>query len=1113
MKKIWISEGGLLFNSLRKPPLSMRLSLAILFVGLLQVSASTYSQNTPLTLKLENASIKQLFNNIKEHSEFTFVYNDDDIENLGKISVNVSKSTVEEILDHCLAGTGMTFEVRDKVIIIVPKEEEESIPEKPEEISQERLITGKVTDENGNPLPGVSIQAKGTGKGTITDAEGNYTIEISDVVKTLIFSFVGMVKQEVEVFDQTTINIVMLVDAIGMEEVVTVGYGTQKKIHLTGAVGLMNSDDLEKRTATDVRQALQGNIPGLTIIDRGGPPGSEWIDFKIRGVGTIGNAQPLVLVDGIQQSLSSVDSDDIESISVLKDASSAAIYGARAANGVVLITTKRANKKELLIEYDGYYGLQKPALRQDFLDAREYLELINESLINAGQSPRYSADYINRTVQGDDPNYPYTDGWNELIGFGDTHDHSIRFMNGGEKTNTYFSMNYVDQTGILQKANQKRYIFTLNNTFHLSEKIKLYTDVKLLSKNYQSPRDYGIGWALGDPLVTYKYPNGLYGFNTKNGISPLAHLEASGDNKQSVLNISPQFKLEYNIFEGLKLEAFAGYLLDVTKRSVFTPSAEFPDPNNPEDILLKWEPSSISEGRGETIEQTYRFIFDYKRSLNNHNIGILGGYEQIENNWSDVYAYREKLYNNNFRQLSLGDPATSTNSSGAADWALRSYFGRVTYNFGGKYLVESSLRYDGSSRFAEGNKWGIFPAASVGWVLSKESFMESINGLNLLKLRASYGSLGNQNIGLFKYVSSVSSGWDYTFGGALVPGYNSSVYANTDITWEETTTLNLGADFILLAFGGNIDATFDWYNKTTDDILLTLPIPRIVGLWPSETNAGIVKNQGWEFSLFFRNYSGELGYKLGLNLSDVKNVVVDLAGLSPIISSYTILQEGYPIWAAYGWQSDGLFVDQDEIDSSPRQPNSANIKPGDIKFVDRDGNGVVDDEDRYVMGSNIPRYEIGFNMQFEFKGFDLVAFFQGALKSQIYLKGGVNDGPQFQNAATIRFSDRWTPDDPNPDAAMPRITANQNYNNTYNNDFWLRDAKYLRLKNIQLGYNLPKGLINKIGVRQLRMFISGTNVFTITPLEAGLDPEIDNGWSAGGYPTLSTYSIGMNIKF
>jgi TonB-linked SusC/RagA family outer membrane protein len=1053
--------------------------------------------------------VDEVFSIIQKQTKYRFIYPQDMFANVPNVQLKKGVIQVSKLLDQSLAGSNVNFKLSDdNTIVIKENRKTETLKSS---VVQQHQVSGTITDQAGLTLPSANIMEKGTNNGVQSDLEGKFKINVQSSNAILVVSFLGFVTKEIAVNNQTIVDVVLQENPTSLDDVVVVGYGTQNKSKITGAVGVITAKDLEKRTVTDVRQALQGSIPGLTIIDRGGAPGSEGFDLKIRGVGTIGNSEALVLIDGVERSMSNLDSDDVESISVLKDAVTAAIYGARAANGVVLITTKRATKKGLKIDYNGYFGLQQPSQRQEFLGARDYLELINESLVNNGRPIRFSEDYIQRTEAGNDSNYPYTDLWNKIVGQGSAQDHSIRLLSGGEKSNTYASINYLDQVGLLGNfATHKRFIFNLNNTFNISEKLKFSTDFTYVNKDFEAPNDYGIGWALGDPLVTLKYNNGLYGFNTKNDVSPLARLEQSGSNKQSVLDLSTRFKLEYKIVKDLKLTGFVGYINNLSSGKSFRPFVEFPDPRNPEVILTTWTPSSVQENRNETNEMTVRFLLDYKLSANKNNLDLLAGFEQIENKWNGIDTFRDKLYSNDFPQISFGDPASATNNGGAAEWGLRSYFGRLAYNYNEKYFLESTVRYDGSSRFAEGNKWGVFPAFSLGWAVSKENFMKSFEKLKNFKIRGSYGTLGNQNIGLFRYASIVYPGFNYAFGNQLVSGYNTNNYANKDISWESTTTLNIGTDLSFSLLGGSVDINFDWFRRETDDVLLSLPIPMIVGLSPSETNAGKVKNQGWEFFMSYKNYTHDLGYKIGFNLSDVKNEVVDLAGLNPIIGGNYVLKEGYPIWAPFGWQSNGLFVDQADIDASPKQPNSANVKPGDIKFVDRNNDGVVNDDDRYVMDSSFPRFTFGLNTEFTYKGFDLVAFFQGTPLAHVYLTGSVNDGPQFQNAATTRFLDRWSPSNPNPNASMPRITADNNYNNTFANDFWLRDAKYVRLKNLQIGYNFKEAILNKIGTSALRIFVAGTNIFTLSNIESGLDPE--SGYGAS-YPTLSTYTIGLDIKF
>lgn len=1090
-----------------------RLLFIIMRTFLFLLCATFFSFTTENTFSQEKVTIDadkmvpvdEVFNIIQKQTKYRFLYPQDLFVNMPNVQLKKGVILVSKLLEQSLSGTNVNFKLSENYTIVI--KENSKIDDLTVIIVQQHQVSGTITDQANLPLPGANIIEKGTTNGTQSDLDGKYKITLKNKNSILVVSFLGFVTKEIAVNNQTIVNVVLQENAASLDEIVVVGYGTQNRSKITGAVGTLTAKDLEKRTVTDVRQALQGTIAGVTVVDRGGAPGREGFQFNIRGLGTIGNASALVLVDGVERDMANLDADNIESISVLKDAASASIYGARAANGVVLITTKRATKKGLKIEYDGYYSVQGPSQKQEFLGARDYLELINESLVNNGRAPRFSEDYISRTEAGNDSNYPYTDVWNKIIGLGSTNDHSLRFYNGGDVSNTFVSLNYLNQEGLLGMDYNKRLTFDLNNTFNISEKFKLSTDISYVIRNSNAPRDYGIGWGLGDPIVTLKYNNGLYGFDTKNNASALAHLEQSGYDDQSITNLSTRFKAEYNIVKDFKITGFAGYTSNFWDNTNFKPFVEFPDPRNPENIFLTWTPSSLNENRAETKELTLRLLLNYKLAVKKHNIEILGGFEQIENKWSGIEAYRQSLYSNQNQILSLGDPLTSTNNGGVADWSLRSFFGRVSYNFDEKYFLESTLRNDGSSRFAIGNKWGLFPSISLGWMVSKEGFMKSFEKLSNFKIRGSYGTLGNQNIGLFRYTANVFSGYDYTFGGVLASGYNTSYYANEDITWEKSTTLNIGTDIGFSLLGGNASIVYDWYRRDTDDILLNLPIPLIVGLNPSEINAGKVRNQGWELTLSYENYAHDLGYKFNFIISDVKNEVVDLAGLSPIIGGNSILKEGYPIWAYYGWQSNGLFVDQADIDNSPKQPNSANIKPGDIKFVDRDGNGKIDDADRYVMGSNIPRLTFGFNTEFKYKGFDLTAFFQGALKADMYF---TDEGPQFQNAAPTRFLDRWSPSNPDPNASMPRVTADNNYNNTFANDFWLKDGKYIRLKNLQLGYNFNESISSKIGMSSIRLYVAGTNILTFSNLQSGLDPEL---WSAGDYPTLSTYSVGLNLKF
>ncbi|WP_395049779.1 SusC/RagA family TonB-linked outer membrane protein, partial [Flavobacterium sp.] len=571
---------------------------------------NTFSQEKVTIDADKMVPVDEVFNIIQKQTKYRFLYPQDLFVNMPNVQLKKGVILVSKLLEQSLSGTNVNFKLSENYTIVI--KENSKIDDLTVIIVQQHQVSGTITDQANLPLPGANIIEKGTTNGTQSDLDGKYKITLKNKNSILVVSFLGFVTKEIAVNNQTIVNVVLQENAASLDEIVVVGYGTQNRSKITGAVGTLTAKDLEKRTVTDVRQALQGTIAGVTVVDRGGAPGREGFQFNIRGLGTIGNASALVLVDGVERDMANLDADNIESISVLKDAASASIYGARAANGVVLITTKRATKKGLKIEYDGYYSVQGPSQKQEFLGARDYLELINESLVNNGRAPRFSEDYISRTEAGNDSNYPYTDVWNKIIGLGSTNDHSLRFYNGGDVSNTFVSLNYLNQEGLLGMDYNKRLTFDLNNTFNISEKFKLSTDISYVIRNSNAPRDYGIGWGLGDPIVTLKYNNGLYGFDTKNNASALAHLEQSGYDDQSITNLSTRFKAEYNIVKDFKITGFAGYTSNFWDNTNFKPFVEFPDPRNPENIFLTWTPSSLNENRAETKELTLRLLLNYK---------------------------------------------------------------------------------------------------------------------------------------------------------------------------------------------------------------------------------------------------------------------------------------------------------------------------------------------------------------------------------------------------------------------------------------------------------------------------------------------------------------------
>ena len=766
------------------------------------------SQNAKVKIEEDKTlSVDEVFKLIMDQTDYKFFYEKGIFNDYPKIKLKKGTIKVNKLLKESLSYENLEVSLTDNNAIVIKE-----IPQSSQVEKQNIEISGTVTDENGQPLPGANILEKGTNNGTQTDFDGKFTLEVNSENAILVVSYIGFVTKEIKA-DSKNITITLIEDSAILDQVVVVGYGSKKKINLTGSVGSIDSKDLEVRTITDARQALQGTINGLAVVDRGGAPGQEEFDLKIRGIGTLGNSNPLVLIDGIQRNIADLDSDDIESVSVLKDAASSSIYGSRAANGVVLITTKRAKQdQKLSVEYDTYVGYQSASTLPKAVGAEDYLRMVNEASTNVGGDNIFTEQFIQNAIAGNDPDFGYVNWYEELFnsGSGLILDHSFRVSSSGEKTRNLFAANYLDQNGIMANANNKRYSLRWNSDTNIAKNLKLTTDVWYLQKDTEAAARMEMAqtFANFNPQITPKYPNGIYGVNRNGGVgNPLAMLEVSGFRNGIIKNLTTRFQADYQIFDGLTFTGMFAFASDSFKEKTYDATYEFVFPNDPETISGTWGPSRIEEVRRSLVEKTTRFLLNYDLEIEDHKLGLLGGFEQIDNEIESVSATRQDIFSNDFPQLSLGDPNSATNDSSIASWGLRSYFGRVNYEYKDKYLVEANLRYDGSSRFAEGNKWGVFPSFSVGWKFSEESFLSNVNWLSNSKLRASWGELGNQNIGPYPFSASVASGQDYTFAGVLTPGYSQLAYANSDISWETTTMLDIGID--LSFFKGKLNIIAD----------------------------------------------------------------------------------------------------------------------------------------------------------------------------------------------------------------------------------------------------------------------------------------------------------------
>lgn len=992
---------------------------------------------------------------------------------------------------------------------------------------QDITITGKVvSSEDNQALPGVNITIKGTNQGTVTDANGDYKIDVPSGETVLVFSFVGFSNQEIQVGERSVIDITLSPDVRSLEEVIVVGYGTQKKVSMTSAVTEINGEELTRQPVTNIKQAFQGKLSGLTVLDKGGNPGNSVTPLAIRGINTLYATEnlsdaaiaPLVLVDGVEQPFGNINPEDIESISVLKDASSTAIYGSRGSNGVILITTKRAKTGKVSVSYSGFYAIQKSISKPEPMDIESYLHLENIAYKNVGSNPPYPYrdDDIDDYVRGtkEDPlHYPLPYNWyHYILHTAPQTNHTLSVSGGNDNFRARMSLRYQRQDGIIDNTNSNLGEIRVNTDYTVSPKINISTDVDYRYEKNLNP--YGLQnifhftmqngiWAVP------KYPNGDYGGGTQ-GNNPWLLIEKGGYNRVTSDYIFGRIRGEWEIVKGLKFATqIAGRTTDVFGK-LYENTWQTKDSTTIKKQNLH---NNLTESRNNNREYTFINTLHYTTSFGENALNLLGGYEQIGHSYSELSAYRQDFYNNDVQSIGQGaNDDTKDNSGYDSEWGLRSYFARANYSFKDKYLLEANARYDGSSRFTGDNRYSFFPSFSIGWRLSEENFWSGLEDvISDFKLRGSWGETGNQAVDLYSYFSTLNL-VTYDFNGSAVQGYVQRQDPNPDLTWETTKQTDVGMDAELL--DGKISLSVDYYKKRTEGILLTLPVPGTLGLQAGPQNAGVVDNTGWEFLAGSHNTFGQFNLNANLNFSINKNEVVDLAGTGPFFYGsdfnprYTI-QEGYPIYSFWGYKTDGLFQTDDEAESAPMYLRVASA--GDVRYVDRNGDGMIDADDQTHLGNTFPKYSFGGIFNLSYKGFTLNLAFQGVADASVRMAGALGQQGNYEGmASAVITGNYWTPE--NPGAHFPRPTKRDLRNQT-NNDLLVLDASYFRLKNAQLVYSLPSSLMQKIFVAQASIYISGTNLLTFSQLnEWHLDPESMSGVQ-DYYPQVAVYTLGINLKF
>jgi TonB-linked SusC/RagA family outer membrane protein len=989
--------------------------------------------------------------------------------------------------------------------------------------AQDVTLTGTVSDK-AEPLPGVSVVVKGTTKGTATDVNGKFSLNVKPGDE-LVFSFIGYKTQTVPYTNQKQLSVNLEPNAFELQETVVVGYATQKKATLTGAVSSVSGEVLNQRKVASLSTALQGTMPGVTVQQTSGQPGADGSNIRIRGIGSINSSTyPLVLVDGVEMDINQVDPNIVESVSVLKDAASASIYGSRAANGVILITTKRGKEGSITTSYSGSATVQRPTNMPKVVRAWQYLQAELQSFDNAGVSVS-PAQREQQTKLIEDQKNLKPDNWNRydtdwkeetLKDYALLHQHNVSVGGGTEKLRMFGSGSYLTQDGLIPNNSFNRTNIQVNTDAKVTSWLKagLITGVResnTLAPGVSTPKGI-INKALYmlPTLSAARELDGNWGYG-KNGDNPTAQAYASGENKNKSSEILLNGTLTATPLAGLELVAqYSRRNVTGRSRSLVTPYT-----TSLKGQVLGIYPAEdgLNEGWSQTIQNNFRTQASYEKDLGKHYAKVLAGFQTEESDFSSFFGAKQGFELGRY-YLGNGDGATATSGGGASSWALMSGYARVNYTFDDKYLLEVNGRYDGSSRFVPKNRWGFFPSVSSGWVVSRETFMENLTKIDLLKVRASYGLLGNQNIGNYPYTATINPGYGYYLGDnkELVPGVAQTELENSNIGWEQSKQFNVGVDASL--WRGKLSLTADYYIKSVYDMLMKFPLPYYAGISPAFTNAGDMKNKGWEVSLTHRNEIKGFTYGATFTLSDNQNEITNLNGLN---SQDRTMVEGYPNQGIWGYLTDGYYRDWDDVAASPKLGTSA--RPGFVKYkkvYQADGVNplLIDSRDLVYLGDPFPHFEYSLNLNAGWKGFDLTAYIQGVGKRSTFMSG-VGLKP-FANGSNLfeHQLDSWTPE--NPNAEYPLLVPEANSSDNFvRSDKWVRDGSYTRLKNVVLGYTIPKALSQKVKVESFRVYVSGQNLFTRSNFFEGYDPEVSYGGGVGGefYPIMQTYTLGVDLKF
>ncbi len=1130
-----LEMGRPLWAFAKKIPLVMKLFIICLFCSIGMVQAvESYAQNARISLKVEEETVADVLKEIEEASEFDFFYNNTQIDLNRRVSVSAQNSNIFTVLDEVFAGTKVRYTVLDKKIILSTELVDEQQQQQPGNV-----VKGKVIDAAGEPVIGATVKEVGTNNGIVTDIDGNFSLAVQPGA-SLEISFVGYKTETVKAVAGKSLAVTLNEDNELLDEVVVIGYGVQRKTNLSGAVSNVSSKVIDSKPVTNVISALQGEIPGMIIQRSSGQPGVEDFNLNVRGASsTNGGNSPLVLIDGIQGDINMVNPNDIENISVLKDAA-ASIYGARAAGGVILITTKKGKNGKPKITYSGNVALTHATGMMKAPSAYQLAVMDNEANIHNGAIPLYDDEMLQR-ILANDPNpidHPTQPGWklfftntnwmDEVLETGIQHKHNIAVSGGGENNNYYLSAGYSKQYGVVRYAadDDTRYNLRMNYDYRFNDWLKLETKVTL---NNQKREDGNAGWVINEAILdmpNFPVYNPEHQFFSQGGWSNSVALAKESETcTYNTREMYGNFKLVANITNELILNAQAGISYKNRNDEVIAnaiPLYTWDGNINYYTNAGSPEETAVDRSTEETIYQNYTAYMNYSHTFNqSHHLDAMIGMAYETEEIRGFLARRDNFTTDGLWELDLGGTGNMRSSGNGQHWATASAFARFGYSYKNKYILETNLRYDGSSRFAPGNRWRMFPGISASWRLSQEEWLKNLKVFDELKLRASYGQTGNQEgIRLYDYIQLLKYGdWTYPFGdGSQAQSIGLDVLAGTDRTWEILENINVGIDASFL--DSRLGISFDYFVKLNNNMLIPVTYPSILGATPPSVNAGKLRTNGFELTLNWNDKVGEVDYSIQLQLSDAKNKLVDYGGADTYQLGLNHTREGYPIDSYFAYVYDGVIRTEEELAEYKKLGGvPSNIGIGDAKFKDLNNDGKIStygddgsDGDAKFVGTTSPRYTFGLTLGAKWKNFDISVFFQGVGKRTLFREGdfAMPWSEWWRYPPEFYYGKTWNED--RLDAYYPRLTHGEIRKWNYQASTLQKiNAAYVRLKNLQIGYTLPDTFLHKIGLERARIYVSGQDLFEIHGVEGGWDPE--SSTVGNNYPFQRYYSFGIDLTF